>query len=248
MDVAGSTSFAALDGVNSHIKLFVLRVTANAGCSTAAASIVNSMREEDIALLSEDIRLVISVWQSVVTPLRVGIQRVRETGGPHCEVAVRPLCDELRERLSSAIETITAILGGELGRDTRALLIKTIADFQRYKLETIEAGEVPALANESRQNYLRVLEVLGSPTPENVEIMASTQLNHAILLAEYLRQRGRAIALLAENHNKLSASLGKYSDQIRDAVTEIIGVMGETLEKYKALEVSGEREIQREDH
>jgi hypothetical protein len=119
-----------------------------------------------------------------------------------------------------------------------AMYTLNIADFQRYQLETVELEAVPGLANESRQNYIRAIELLKAFPQALLATLMKANLNYAILMAEHLMQRKRAIELLTQHHRTLTLSFDKYPDDLRVQIKDVMALMVDAMTRWKDLETA----------
>jgi hypothetical protein len=226
-----------VDRASPNVKMYLLRVIFESGCNEDAAHLITTLCNEDFTFLSDSRSLLISVWQGVLTPLRIAIMNVKESAGPHSPVVLRTLEGLLKDRITELIELLTQrILPKTTTEEDRAIYTLTLADFQRYQLDTIEREGIPALANESRQNYVRAIEMLKALSQSRLDIVMSAQVNYAILLADYLLQRKKAIELLTQHHQTLTMSMDKYPDELRAQLKDVMVLMLENITRWKAME------------
>jgi hypothetical protein len=66
----------------------------------------------------------------------------------------------------------------------------------------------------------------------------SAQLNFAILLADYLDQKKKALEMLTQSHHDLSVSLEKYPEDRRAKLRDIIALMSENIDRWKPPETN----------
>jgi hypothetical protein len=226
-----------VDRASPNVKMYLLRVIFEAGCNEDAAHLIKTLCNEDFTFLTDSRSLLISVWQAVLTPLRIAIMNVKESPGPHSSVVLRTLEELLKDRISEFIELLTQrILPKATSEEDVAIYTLTLADFQRYQLETIEREGIPALANESRQNYVRAIEMLKALSQSRLDTVMLANVNYAILLADYLLQRKKAIELLTGHHHTLTVSMDKYSDELRAQLKDVVALMTENITRWKTME------------
>jgi hypothetical protein len=219
-----------------RVRVYLLRVIFEAGRAEDSAQIIKSLVENDYTFQSEERNLVIAVWQSCLTPLRLAVLNIRDAPHPNANlgVAVTTIQENLRNRLSEMI----GILGSHLlprtsDEEVRAFYLKALADLQRYQLDCVERTAIPALASESRQNYVRAIELFKGLAQPRVELLMSAQLNFAILLADFLDQKKKALEILAQCHHDLSVSLEKYTEDRRTKLRDIMALMTENIDRWK---------------
>jgi hypothetical protein len=117
--------------------------------------------------------------------------------------------------------------------ESKGHFLKALADFQRYHAECAEIAEIPRIANESRQNYLKAIDLLKALPQPRMDLLFAAQLNIGILLGDYFDQKAKAIELLTQQHHELSVSLEKYPEDIRAKIREIGETMMSNIERWK---------------
>jgi hypothetical protein len=221
---------------DSRVKIYLSRVIFEAGRTEEAASIVNSLVAEDYPFAPDDRQLVITIWQSLISPLRMALMAVKEAPPPcaNMHVAVQKLNGLLRTRIDEIINILTrSLIPNAADEESKGHFLKALADFQRYNLECAEMTEVPKIANESRQNYLKAIDILKALPQPKMDLLLATQLNIGILLGDFFDQKAKAIELLTQQHHELSVSLEKYPEDIRAKIREIGELMLSNIERWK---------------
>jgi hypothetical protein len=227
--------------VDLRVRVYLLRVFFEAGRADDAVRIIKSLVDSDYTFQNDERHLIVGVWQSCVTPLRMAVLNIRDAPHPNANlsVAADTIQADLRRRLSEMIGIIGGHLLPRTGDDeVRAFYLKALADFQRYQLDCVERAAIPTLASESRQNYAKAVELLKVLPQPRVELLMSAQLNFAILLADYLDQKKKALEMLTQSHHDLSVSLEKYPEERRAKLRDIITLMSENIDRWKPLDTT----------
>jgi hypothetical protein len=221
---------------DSRVKIYLARVVFEAGRAEDAATIVNSLVADDYPFQTDDRFLIVNIWQALIGPLRMAIMSVKEAPPPcaNMHLAIQTLQELLHTRLTEIIGILTkTLIPNAQDEETKSLFLKALADFHRYTLECVDVTEVPRIANESRQTYLKAIDILKVLPQQKVELLMSAYLNFAILLADYFDQKPKAIDMLSQHHHDLSVSMEKYPEDVRGKIREIADMMLANIERWK---------------
>lgn len=220
---------------DARVKCYLARVIFDAGRHREAASIILSLSEAKYEFEGEDQSLVITIWKELVSPLRYAIAEMIDSKG-HTPSAVASLKRALLTRLDEGISFLTAFSNSPPDERSRGIYLKTLADFQRYKLDCVSPSEVHGIAALAKDNYTKAIETFRALHQHSTELRLSAQLNLAILMAEYLDDRRRACENLEKIHHDLTLSIDKYPEEIRPRLNELRGLMEDNLKKWKPSE------------
>ena len=215
-----------------RVKCYLARVIFDAGRPQEAASMILSLSEANYDFQGEDQTLVVTIWKDLISPLRYAIAELVDTKG-HAPTAVASLKDALNKRLDEGIKFLSAFSASAADDKTRGVFLKTLGDFKRYKIDCVSGGEGRALGASAKENYQDAIETFRSLHQQCTELRVATQLNLAILMAEYLDDRRRACEALEKLHHDLTLSVDKYPEETRVRLNELRGLMEDNLKKWK---------------
>ncbi|KAH0785481.1 14-3-3 protein [Histomonas meleagridis] len=221
--------------IDENVKAYLAGIIYDAGRAQDSADILLELLEAKYTFQNSDAQLFISVWSDLISPLRIAILNMKDDLGEQSS-AIKELKNVLNEKLNQIINILQDIFI-PLAQDelTQASYIKKLADFQRYKIECYDGEEKKTLSNESQKNYKKTLTILDN-FHENIrnELNISTELNYAILLADYLDQRQTAEETLTRISNELENSISKYPEKERSKIQDYIDIMKENLARWNA--------------
>ena len=222
---------------DNRVKIYLANVIFEAGKTSDAAEIVRQLFEEKYIFQKDDRMLVINIWLSLINPKRTAILNMREIQKPNENVplAVQEMTTIVKKELDEIIDLVSNqfLKTDHLEDDVKAVFLRYLADFQRYKLDCVEMHEIPQLGSESRANYVKALDIFKSQQNPNTEFLMSTYLNYCILLADYLDQKVKAIDILSQHHHDLYVSLEKYPPDVRVKIQDLIDLMAENIQRWK---------------
>ena len=219
---------------DARVKCYLARVVFDAGRVQEAAAIIKSLIEAKYTFQSEDRNLVIAIWRELINPLRYAICALENCRKPneHMAMPATTLKNTLLQRLNEVLGVIESFVG-QVTEVTKGNYLKTLADFQRYKLECLGKSEGHEIAHNCRENYQKAIEIFRKFSQECGELLIGSQLNLSILLAEYLDQRKKAYDIVSELHHSLSISIEKYPEEMRGRLRNMLIVMQSNCEKWK---------------
>ncbi|OHT06031.1 14-3-3 protein [Tritrichomonas foetus] len=221
---------------DNRVKIYLAHVIYESGKINDAADIIRQLVEAKYVLQPEDRMLVINVWLSIVNPHRSAILNMKDIPKPcdNIHIAIEEMTEILNKNLDEIINIIqTHILSQSMEEEGKALFLRYLADFQRYKLDCVDPAEIAKIGSESRSNYMKAIDFFKTQPNQNVEILMSSYLNYSILLADYLDQKLKALDLITQQHHELSMSLEKYPPDTRAKVQDIVDLMAENIERWK---------------
>ena len=216
-------------------KYHLARTLSDAGKYEDALSIVQTLFDAKYAFQGEEREFIISLWQSQITPFRDAIQGLSQLEKPkdHIPAAIDALKKVMCEKLDKIIEVLSKLLiPYSKDEETEGVYLKTLADFQRYKLECVTRAQVAPLSSDARANYIKAMDIFKSLPRPCLDLQMGCQLNYAILLSDYLNQRKKALDIVTQNHKELSAVLDKVGEGKREVLQNLMELMEDVLNRW----------------
>lgn len=221
---------------DTKVKLYLARVIYDAGRPDEASEIIRSLMKDNYAFHGEECNLLLSVWTDLIKPLRMALVNLEDMDQPNDHIPM--VIDELKSKLNDRLDEIILLLsktfiGQVTEEEQRGKYLKSLADFQRYKLDCVDASEIPEVAAAARENYMRAIDIFRTLPQQCAELLTASELNYAILLADYCNEKKKAIGLMEKGFSTLSVSLEKYPEDIRGKMKELMDLMAFNIERWK---------------
>jgi hypothetical protein len=117
---------------------------------------VNSLCDDGYTFRNANRNLIISVWQSVLTPLRVAMLSTKESPGPNGQMVLFTFGEILKSRTVQIIDILSNNVGlPTTDEETKAIYIKTLAGFQGHQVECLDQTEI----SDAQTNPARIASV-----------------------------------------------------------------------------------------
>ncbi|EAY19078.1 14-3-3 protein [Trichomonas vaginalis G3] len=221
---------------DNRVKMFLSRAIFEAGQVTDASKIVKSLAEANYPFTNEDKTLIVDIYEALVVPLRTAVMNI--DNGLEPDSSVQSALQELKTLLLTGTDDIINIIQKNIlptcdTDESRANFLKAQADFQRYRVISLPAEKMAEAAEQSQQSYKKAQDVLNIMPNPPIDLSLKLQLNQAILLADFLGQKDKAIEDITQLRKDTSSSFEKYSDDIKPKINEIIDLMDENLSIWK---------------
>ena len=217
-------------------KYYVAKVLFESGRVDDALNAVSALLDAKYTFQGAEREFLISMWQYQITPFRDAISQMNDLGKSqeHIRIVTKSLKSRMNEKIDDIIQTLsTHLVPNSSDEETKGVFLKALADFQRYKLESADRDSMNNLVSESRQNYIKAIDILRNLPECPAELLMSCQLNYAILLADHLDQRKKAVDLVTQNMQTLSETIDKLSEERREAASDLMELMQANLERWK---------------
>ena len=217
-------------------KYYLAKVIFGSGRVNDALDVVSTLFDAKYTFQGHERDFLISIWQEQITPFRDAIATMNDLGksNEHMRVVTRSLKATMNEKIDAIITVLsTHLVPNSSDEETKGVYLKTLGDFQRYKLESVSREKMSVLVSEARQNYIKAIDILRSIPEPIPELLMSCQLNYAILLADYLDQKKKAVDLVTQNFQTLSETIDKLSEERRESADDLLELMQANLERWK---------------
>ena len=217
---------------DNRVKLYLIRVLHESGRHQDSSLIIKSLIESNFIFVEEDFHLIISVWQSIINPLRIAIINVNEliSNENHYSLANLELKNQLNLKLTEFIEYLkTSIIPKAESDETKAIFYKHLGDFQRYKLICINEDEKKTISFESKTSYEKSLDIIRVMAKPQIELKTTIILNLSILNANYLNLKQKSIDTINELKKETKQSFEKFSEELKPKMQNLIDLMEENL-------------------
>ena len=221
---------------DNRVKMFLARSLFEAGRNDDAADIIKNLNSANFAFSDDDKSLIINIWMSIISPLRVAIMNIQEDAQPGDAIntAIQSLKDILLTKSEEIINLVkTAVIPSAETDELRAKYTKYLADFIRYKLICVPPDQIEKIANESKQLYQKALDTLHVMQTPPPDLEYKIILNNSILLVDGFGQRDQAIETISEARKEMGVSFEKYSDEMKPKIQEIMDLMDENLKIWQ---------------
>lgn len=221
---------------SNQIKIYLARVIFEGGRAEDAAKIIRPLVQSKFHFEGEDRELLMNIWNHVINPIRLAIMNIQDVAPHHGELAIQKLNEPLLNYLDEIINLLNSdIIPATAGDDEgKARYGKYLADFLRYKCDCVPRDQKESIASLSKKNYEKSLELYRSLPGNHTELILQIQINYSILLADHMGQTQKAIDILSKEHHDASVSLGKYPEDIKIKIQELINLMAENLKRLQS--------------
>lgn len=224
---------------DTKVKLYLARVIYDAGRPNEASDILRSVMKDNYAFHADEFGMIISIWTDLIKPLRLSIVNLEDMEQPNDHIP--GVIAELKVKLNELLDEIILLLSKTFvpqatEEEQRGRYLKALADFERYKLECIDESEILEVAGSARENYLKAIDTFKTLPQQCAELLTASELNYAILLADYLNEKKKAVGLMEKGFSSLSVSLEKYPEDIRGRMKELLDLMAANIERWKPKE------------
>lgn len=216
-------------------KVYLARSIFEAGRPSDSYTVLKTLIESEGSLTAEW-SLITSVWQEIIDPIRTAIMNMDDVRSPNTNIplATQALKDDLNAKLSEMSTLLEEhLIPASVDEETKGIFIKTLADFQRYRLECVDKESFGEVSASARANYVKAIDIFRTLPKQSGELVMSAQLNYAILLADYLNQEKKAVEIISQNIRDLDGSLDKFPEEEKEALRDLLDVMMDNLERWK---------------